>query len=775
MRRTFLMGGALTAGAIRGLSRGGSVAKAAAAVQPSTMSTAVSVLDVKSGEDIFAWLDRVHGGYDVVKYRQLLGAANPFKEGDEAQGLAARDEASRENSRRLLANTTVRSLLAHPIYEDEVVGFADAHVDQIARRRIEPWTLGELTRFLLAEPEEAIKRVMPGLSSDVIACGVKLMSNDDLIAVGRKVFNPLPGSKVGARGYMGARTQPNSPPDDPEDIVMQVLDGWSYAVGDVVLGTNPVSSDIDQVAAIELALRDLLSTFELDAVLPHCVLAHVDVQAQVEEKYPKSTALWFQSLAGVADANAVFDISVEKMRKHAAKRTGRFALYFETGQGADGTNGHGKGFDMVIHESRKYGFARALQIEMADARAAAGTPGKPWVHLNDVAGFIGPEVFRTKTQLVRVCLEDTVMGKLHGLTIGLDICSTLHMEVTLDDLDWCIDQVMPANPAYLMALPTKNDPMLSYLTTAFQDHVHVREKFGFKVDDRMWAFFQRLGVIDADGTPTAHFGDPRWVYLQYRRARRDARADAEILAEADASIARVRGRGVFLATGHGPKPSDMDPALDQQVRRLYEDAKSCIHAALPASFPATLPSAVPLATRSRDRDDYILHPPTGEALNETSLARVAALRDARRGQYDVQIVVADGLNAYALTDAGHLAPYLEELGRGLIAGGFRPAPEHLVVTSGRVRAGYRIGEELFGGLAPASMASVVHVIGERPGNGHHTFSAYVTRLPARVWARPGVVDHNHTKVISNIADTALDPVLAARQTVTLLKQASQSL
>jgi len=26
---------------------------------------------------------------------------------------------------------------------------------------------------------------------------------------------------------------------------------------------------------------------------------------------------------------------------------------------------------------------------------------------------------------------------------------------------------MMANPAFLMALPTKNDPMLSYLTTAF--------------------------------------------------------------------------------------------------------------------------------------------------------------------------------------------------------------------------------------------------------------------------------------------------------------------
>lgn len=776
-RRTFLVSGGLAAGALSGLGGRASFPGAAAPVPAPTTPARVSILDVRNGEDVFAWLDRVHGGYDVVKYRQVLGAANPYKEGDDAQGLAAGDEPSRENSRWLLANTTIRSVVAHPIYDDEVVTFADAQVNPVARRRIEPWTVGELARFLLDQPEEAIKAVMPGLSSDVIACVVKLMSNDDLIAVGRKVFNPLPGSNVGAKGYMGARTQPNSPTDDPEDIVMQVLDGWAYAVGDVVLGTNPVSSDVDQVAAIELALRDLLATFDLETVLPHCVLAHVDVQAQVERKFPQSTALWFQSLAGVADANAVFDIDVEKMRRHAATRTGRFGLYFETGQGADATNGHGKGVDMVILESRKYGFARALQAEVAGARAAAGTPGRPWVHLNDVAGFIGPEVFRTKTQLVRVCLEDTVMGKLHGLTIGLDICSTLHMEVTLDDLDWCIEQVMPANPAYLMALPTKNDPMLSYLTTAFQDHVRVRETFGFKVDDRMWAFFQKLGVIDASGTPTSHFGDLRWVYLQYRRARRDARPDVqdgEILAEADACIARVRGRGVFLATGHGGKPSDMDPALDGQVRRLYEDAKSCIYAALPASFPATLASPVPVATRSRDREDYILHPPTGETLNDASLARLAALRDVvwQRGQYDVQIVVADGLNAYALTDAGHLAPYLDELRRRLGAGGLRPAPEHLIVTNGRVRAGYRIGEVLFGGLAPTAPAAIVHVIGERPGNGHHTFSSYVTRLPARVWARRGVVDHNHTKVISNIADTALDPVLAARQTVALLQTAT---
>src|SRR6185295_1351752 len=254
-RRTFLMGGAVATGVLHDPSGRALFAGAATSVPAPTTPARVSIPDPRTGEDVFAWLARVHGGYDVVKYRQVLGAANPYKEGDEAQGLAASDEASRENSRRLLANTTVRSLLAHPIYQDEVATFADARVDPVSRRRIESWTLGELARFLLDQPEERIKTVMPGLSSDVIACVVKLMSNDDLIAVGRKVFNPLPGSNLGARGYMGARTQPNSPTDDPEDIVIQVLDGWSYAVGDVVLGTNPVSSDVDRLVVPESRRR----------------------------------------------------------------------------------------------------------------------------------------------------------------------------------------------------------------------------------------------------------------------------------------------------------------------------------------------------------------------------------------------------------------------------------------------------------------------------------------------------------------------------------------
>ena len=168
-------------------------------------------------------------------------------------------------------------------------------------------------------------------------------------------------------------------------------------------------------------------------------------------------------------------------RSYADTRSGRYGLYFGTGQGADFTNGHSHGFDMLMHESRRYGLARALTERVAQAQRAAGNGADPWVHVNDVAGFIGPEVFRTREQLVRCCLEDIAMGKLHGLCIGLDVCSTLHMDISLDDLDWCLDQIMPANPAYLMALPTKIDPMLGYLTTGYQDHVRLREAFGYQI------------------------------------------------------------------------------------------------------------------------------------------------------------------------------------------------------------------------------------------------------------------------------------------------------
>ncbi|MEM9985621.1 MAG: ethanolamine ammonia-lyase subunit EutB, partial [Bacteroidota bacterium] len=709
--------------------------------EPSTSTLAgVKLAPIRSGEDLFAYIKRQRGKWDVDLYRQLIGAANEFKEGDLTLGVAAEDEVARQAARKLLTATKLGDLERYRLFEDEQDQFIREGVDPEVQAQLADWTMGDLQAFTLNQPEGEIKGIMPGLSSDIIACLVKLMSNEELIAVGQKVFNPLPGSKIGSKGYLSARIQPNSPTDDLDDITWQVFDAWSYAVGDLVLGTNPVSSEPQSVAGIEAALLDILQTFDLQEVLPNCVLAHIDVQAEVEAMQPGSTGIWFQSLAGTVNANRTFDVSLDKMKGFVAQRKGRYGLYAETGQGADFTNGHGEGFDMVVHEARKYGLVRRLKQMM---------PPETWVHLNDVAGFIGPEVFKSKEQLVRCCLEDTVMGKLHGLCIGLDICSTLHMDVSLDDLDWCIDQVMPANPAYLMALPTKNDPMLSYLTTSFADHVRIREQFGYRINDAMWAFFQQIGILDARGYPTQHFGDPIWVYLQYLRAQGDLRSVEEIYAEGKSKIAAIRARGVAIAEGHGEEIWDLRPDLDQEVRRLYADAKESIWTELPTDFSGQISGALALKTESADRVDYVYHPESGESLG---VEAGTALRELKRSwanqNPDLQLVISDGLNARAIMDEGHLAPYLRALSE-VLGTSFSLSPTPLLITYGRVRAGYACGEQLFAeSSSPDRKHGIIHLIGERPGTGHHNYSVYLTVAESRTWQQRSTVDHNITRVIS---------------------------
>ena len=749
---------------------GGTLAKFA--VSSTTVSAAMPAAVAVPGESVFDYIQRVRGQWDAALYKQLLGAANEFKEGDAIIGVAAVDENARRQARDLLSSTLVSEIDQHPPFRDDLFQLLTSSLNPEIQQKIGDMTLGTLKTFLLERSESEIHGIRDGLSSDVIACVVRLMSNAELIQIGAKVFNPLPESSIGARGYMGARVQPNSPTDNVDDIRWQVFDAFAYAVGDVLLGTNPVSSAPESVAAVEDTLKDVLVTFGIEDILPHCVLAHIDVQAEVENAHPGLTALWFQSIAGNDAANTTFDISVDKMAQHADARHGRFSLYFETGQGADFTNGHGHGVDMVIHESRKYGFARALTQTVAATLARRGKNENPWVILNDVAGFIGPEVFRSREQLVRCCLEDIVMGKLHGLMIGLDVCSTLHMDVSLDDLGWCIDQIMPANPGYLMALPTRIDPMLGYLTTGYQDHVHIREKFGFKVNDRMWQFFQQLGVIDAQGQPTEHFGDPSWVYRQYCRRKNDARPDKEIQSEAATQIADVRSRGVFIAEGFGATPSILQPSLAKHIQHIYDDAKVSIWMQLDDAFIATVPDVTRLRTRSADRNDYILHPVSGEHLSDESATVIAQLRQNNNDQFNTQIVISDGLNALAVMDGDQLLRLIRRLRTELAGTEFTVSPQNLVVNSGRVRAGYRIGEQLFGGRV--GKFTLLHIIGERPGSGHHTLSIYMTPADGQTWGISDKVDHNITKVVSGIANTAMTPDLGAIEAARILRQTDAS-
>jgi ethanolamine ammonia-lyase large subunit len=73
----------------------------------------VSIKSIKEGQDIFSYIQEIHGVYDQTLNRQILGAANDYKEGDETLHVAAANNQSRLLARKLLGNTKIRDLNAH--------------------------------------------------------------------------------------------------------------------------------------------------------------------------------------------------------------------------------------------------------------------------------------------------------------------------------------------------------------------------------------------------------------------------------------------------------------------------------------------------------------------------------------------------------------------------------------------------------------------------------------------------------------------------------------
>ena len=243
-------------------------------------------------------------------------------------------------------------------------------------------------------------------------------------------------------------------------------------------------------------------------------------------------------------------------------------LYFETGQGAEITNGCAEGVDMVTLEARTYGLARHIRrangtLRSVDAANAAETTARPWMIVNDVAGFIGPEVFKTDAQLERVCLEDIVMAKLHGLTMGLDVCVMFHMGIPPEALKRVTERVVAqAAPAYLMAVAGHADPMLGYLTTSFRDHPRLRRLVRRRPASAMVQRLESLGAPLEDGERQSSSPRVAGLYAAYVKAGGDARTLSALEDEGRRRLHHVRERGFDVGGSAGPE-------ADGRLNRLY--------------------------------------------------------------------------------------------------------------------------------------------------------------------------------------------------------------
>jgi ethanolamine ammonia-lyase small subunit len=159
---------------------------------------------------------------------------------------------------------------------------------------------------------------------------------------------------------------------------------------------------------------------------------------------------------------------------------------------------------------------------------------------------------------------------------------------------------------------------------------------------------------------------------------------------------------------------------------------------------------IQLKSAARDRGIYLRRPDLGRKLDPESADSLT------RGEWDLVIVVADGLSAIAVNR--HAEPVLDILLPQLE--GLQIAPV-CVVENGRVAIGDEIGERI-----GAAMALVL--IGERPGlSSPDSLGAYLTWGP-----RLGRTDAERN-CVSNIRIGGLEPALAAQRIAALIRTACE--
>ena len=674
---------------------------------------------------------------DVVRTFTL---ANEFKEGDLMVG-GTRDEQARRLARQALASVPLGEINRIAFVEDEVSELLARARDRSLADGLAQLTVAGLKEILLRPDAAAwVRRYRDGLASEAIAAVVKLMSNAELSAVSRKLFNPLPGEgvSIGSPNHFGSRIQPNSPGDAEEEILLSILEGLAYGCGDVILGLNPASDDVETIVRLEDLLRRVVERLQLPT--RYCVLS--DIVKQTSARARTRVDVGFQSLAGTSQAIAgMVGLSLEGLLDLARGFAG---LYFETGQGSAVTNGAAQGVDMVTLEARAYGVARFLRQQTG-----------AWMIVNDVAGFIGPEVFRSEEQLLRACLEDTVMAKLHGLTMGLDVCATFHMGIEPEALQRLTETVVEqAQPAYLMAVAGNADPMLGYLTTSFREHPRLRRRNGKEMATAMKERLTALGVMEGKAEGDGDRRATEALYALYVKAGGDRRGLEALREEGRKKLAALAERGFDL--GYGCEPDfTAPPSVRTRMQAIYAHARRALYASIaPAVINDACESPVPVRTLASSRDEYLAQPPSGERLCAKDAHAVAGLYPASRPQ--IQIVISDGLNADAINE--NLRLVLPALRGRLREASYHTGDHDIIIHNGRVRAGYHIGALL-------DVDVVLHLIGERPGTGLNTLSAYLTygrdRSGNSRWH--GGIDHSSTTAICGINRNGKAPEAAVEE------------
>jgi ethanolamine ammonia-lyase large subunit len=437
--------------------------------------------------------------YEFRDIKDLLAKANEDKSGDHLAGLAAETAAERMAARYVLSEVTLETLRQNPAVpydEDEVTRVIDDAVNEPVYADIKGMQVGELREWLLADTtsEDMVKRLSNGLTAEMVAAVTKLMSNLDLMLAASKIkVVKHCNNTIGLRGTLGSRCQPNNQTDSVEGIRAAIYEGLSFGSGDSVIGINPSDDSLGSVSRLLDMTHEVITRWEIPT--QNCLLAHVSTQMEAMRKGAPA-GLVFQSLAGSQKGNESFGIDVGMLdeayalAKRYSVATGPHFMYFETGQGSELSADAHFGADQLVMEARCYGLAKRYD---------------PF-QLNTVVGFIGPEYLYDATQITRAGLEDHFMGKLTGISMGVDVCYTNHARSTQNELENLAVLLGAAGVNYIMGVPMGDDSMLSYQSSSFHDAPSLRQLLGLRPLPEFEKWMEDLGLL-RDGRLTEQAGD----------------------------------------------------------------------------------------------------------------------------------------------------------------------------------------------------------------------------------------------------------------------------
>lgn len=178
------------------------------------------------------------------------------------------------------------------------------------------------------------------------------------------------------------------------------------------------------------------------------------------------------------------------------------------------------------------------------------------------------------------------------------------------------------------------------------------------------------------------------------------------------------------------------------IDKLLADLPDCAH--------------MRLASEAGDRATYLQRPDLGRRLSDMSRQALTSFMADNRVQFDVAVVIADGLSSTAVQ--AHGALLTQHLFKMFRKQGLTLAPL-CIVNQGRVALGDEIGEQL-------GVDLLIVIVGERPGlSSPDSLGIYFTYKPVR-----GLQDSNRN-CISNIRPAGLSFQAATDKLLWLIEHA----